>query len=80
MSFALSSLRKDLSRWSQDYMATVTWVAIPLMIGGLITMLMGSDVKPQGTLLLVDEDETVLSELIVGAYSAGELGELISVE
>lgn len=80
MSFALSSFRKDVARWRQDVVATLIWIAIPLMIGGLITTLMGSDVKPHGTLLLVDEDETFLSELIVGAYSAGELGELLSVE
>jgi ABC-2 type transport system permease protein len=80
MSFALTSFRKDIARWRQDYVATLIWVAIPLMIGGLITTLMGQEVRPHGTLLLVDEDQTFLSELIVGAYSAGELGELISVE
>ena len=80
MSFALTSFHKDIARWRQDFVATLIWVAIPLMIGGLITTLMGQDVKPHGTLLLVDEDQTFLSELIVGAYSAGELGELISVE
>lgn len=80
MSFALTSFKKDIARWRQDYMATLIWLAIPLMIGGLITTLMGSNVKPHGTLLLVDEDQTFLSELIVGAYSAGELGELLSVE
>jgi ABC-type Na+ efflux pump permease subunit len=80
MSFALTSFKKDIARWRQDYMSTLIWLAIPLMIGGLITTLMGSNVKPHGTLLLVDEDQTFLSELIVGAYSAGELGELLSVE
>ncbi|NIS91372.1 MAG: ABC transporter permease [Woeseiaceae bacterium] len=80
MSFALSSFRKDLARWRQDFMATLIWVAIPLMLGGLITILMGSEVRPHGVLLLVDEDETFLSELVVGAYSSGELGEFISVE
>jgi len=80
MSFALTSFKKDIARWRQDYMATLIWISIPLMIGGLITILMGSNVTPHGVMLLVDEDETFLSELIVGAYSAGELGELISVE
>jgi ABC-2 type transport system permease protein len=80
MSFALTSFKKDIARWRQDYMAVLIWLAIPLMIGGLITTLMGSDVKPHGTLLLVDEDQTFLSELIVSAYSAGELGEFLSVE
>ncbi len=80
MSFALSSFHKDIARWRQDWMATLIWVAIPLMLGGLITILMGSDVRPSGKLLLVDEDQTFFSELIVGAYSAGELGEFITVE
>jgi ABC-type Na+ efflux pump permease subunit len=80
MSFALSSFHKDIARWRQDYMAILIWIAIPLMLGGLITILMGSDVRPSGKLLLVDEDETFFSELIVSAYSAGELGEFITVE
>ena len=80
MSFALTSFRKDLARWRQDVMATLIWISIPLMIGGLITAMMGSGVTPHGVLLMVDQDESFLSELIAGAYSAGELGELISVE
>jgi ABC-type Na+ efflux pump permease subunit len=80
MQFALTSFRKDIARWRQDYFAILIWIAIPLMIGGLIMTLMGSGAQPHGVLLLVDQDETFLSELIVGAYSAGELGELISVE
>lgn len=80
MSFALTSFRKDLSRWRQDIMSTLIWISIPLLIGGLITSMMGGDVKPHGVLLMVDQDESFLSELIAGAYSAGELGELISVE
>ncbi len=80
MSFALTSFKKDIMRWRQDVMATLIWISIPLMIGGLITSLMGSDVKPHGTLLMVDQDESFLSALIAGAYGAGELGELISVE
>ncbi len=80
MTFALSSFRKDVARWRRDWTSTLIWVSIPLMLGGLITILMGSDVRPSGKLLLVDEDKTFLSELIVGAYSAGELGEFITVE
>jgi len=81
MGFAFNSFRKDLARWRQDVMAILIWIAIPLMIGGLITALMsGQGVRPHGVLLMVDQDESFLSELIAGAYSAGELGELISVE
>lgn len=80
MSFIGTSFLKDLTRWRQDVMSTIIWISIPLMIGGLITVMMGSDVKPHGVLLMVDQDESFLSEMIAGAYSAGGLGELISVE
>ncbi|MDH3375031.1 MAG: ABC transporter permease [Gammaproteobacteria bacterium] len=81
MSFALTSFKKDLSRWRQDLLQTAIWLAIPLTIGGLITMLMSGDgAQPHGVLLVADQDESFLSELIAGAYSAGDLGELISVE
>jgi ABC-type Na+ efflux pump permease subunit len=81
MRFAFTSFKKDLARWRQDVMSTLIWIAIPLMIGGLITALMsGQSVRPHGILLLVDQDDSFLSEFIAGAYSAGELGELISVE
>ena len=80
MSFIGTSFLKDLTRWRQDVMSTIIWISIPLMIGGLITVMMGSDVKPHGVLLMVDQDESFLSELIAIAYTAGELGELISVE
>lgn len=80
MSFVLTSFKKDLSRWRQDLMSTFIWISIPLMIGGLITTLMGTDVRPHGTLLMVDQDESFISGFIAGAYTSGELGELISVE
>ncbi len=80
MSFALTSFRKDLARRRQDLLSAFIWIAIPMLIGGLITAMMGNDVKPHGVLLMVDQDESILSELIAGAYTAGELGELISVE
>jgi len=80
MSFALTSFKKDISRWRQDVMSVLIWISIPLMIGGLITSLIGSDVKPHGVLLMVDQDESLLSGFVAGAYSSGELGELISVE
>ncbi|MDH3339258.1 MAG: ABC transporter permease [Gammaproteobacteria bacterium] len=81
MSFALTSFKKDLSRWRRDLLQTAIWLAIPLTIGGLITMLMSGDgAQPHGVLLVADQDESFLSELIAGAYSAGDLGELISVE
>jgi len=82
MDFVLLSARKDLARWWQDRTAFLIWLGIPFLLGGLMTMLMdgGDGAKPQGVLLIVDQDDSLLSGLIVGAYSSGELGELIVVE
>ncbi len=81
MSFALTSFRKDLSRWRQDVLRTAIWFAIPLTVGGLITLLMsGGGAQPHGVLLIADQDESFLSGLVAGAYTTGDLGDLISVE
>lgn len=82
MKFMLSSMRKDLARWWQDRTALLIWLGIPFLIGGMITTMMdgGDGAKPHGILLLVDQDDSLLSGLVAGAYTSGELGELISVE
>ncbi len=82
MNFVWSSMRKDLARWWQDRTAILIWLGIPFLVGGMITALMdgGDGANPHGVLLLVDQDDSLLSGLIAGAYTAGELGELITVE
>jgi ABC-2 type transport system permease protein len=82
MEFFWASIRKDLMRWRQDFTAILLWLSIPLIIGGLITSMIDGNggVKPHGVLLIADLDDTLLSGLVAGAYSQGELGELISVE
>ncbi len=80
MQILLQSMRKDLSRWRQDSAALRTWILIPFVIGGLMTFVVGDSAKPRGVLLLVDQDESLLSGMVAGAYTQGELGELLSVE
>ncbi|MGB5720654.1 MAG: ABC transporter permease [Woeseiaceae bacterium] len=82
MSFLIASFLKDLSRWRQDPMAVLLWLGIPFVIGGLITAMVdgGDGASPTGVLLIHDQDDSLLSGLIAGAYSQGQLGELISVE
>ena len=82
MSFLFASARKDLARWVQDYPAILIWLGIPFLIGGLITAMIdgGNGATPTGTLLIADQDDSLLSGLVAGAYSQGELGELISVQ
>lgn len=82
MSFLYATFRKDLARWRQDMMAVLLWLGIPFLIGGLITSMVdgGDGASPTGILLIYDKDDSLLSGLIAGAYSQGQLGELISVE
>jgi ABC-2 type transport system permease protein len=80
--FAIASLRKDLARWSRDAPALLIWLGIPLLVGGLITVLVdgGDGPLPRGTLLIADADDTLLSGFLAGAYSRDQLGELITVQ
>jgi len=80
-SFLFTSVRKDLARWRQDKTALLIWLGIPFLIGGLITsMIDGGNGTPTGVLLIADQDDSLLSGLVVGAYSQDQLGELIVVE
>ena len=82
MSFLFATFRKDIARWRQDKIAILIWVGIPFMIGGLITAMVDQDSGggPMGTLLIADLDETLVSGLVGGAFSQGELADLIGVK
>ncbi len=82
MRFALSTLVKDLARWRQDKSAILMWIGVPLLVGGLVTSLVDGDGggQPSGLLLIADQDASFISGLVVGTYSQGELGEMITVE
>lgn len=82
MSFVLASFLKDLSRWRQEGSSFLVWLAIPFLLGGLITLVMDGNNGggPSATLLIDDQDDTLLSGFVVGAFSQGQLGELLSVQ
>ena len=81
MRFLLASVKKDLARWAQDRTAMLFWLGIPFLVGGLITSMMDSGGgSPTGTLLIADEDGSLLSGFVAGAYSQEQLGDLITVE
>jgi len=79
--FLLATVIKDLIRRRRDPIALLLWAGIPLAIGGLIFLAFGSDdAGPSGRLLVVDQDDTVLSALLTGAYQQGPLAGIIEVE
>lgn len=82
MRFVVASFRKDISRWRQDWLSILIWLAIPFLMGGLITAMVdrGDDSGPLGTLLIADQDDTLLSGLIAGAFAQEQLGDMFSVQ
>lgn len=81
MNFLIASVKKDLTRWARDRAAMLIWLGIPFLIGGLITGMMdGGGGSPTGKLLIADQDDSLLSGFVVGAFSQDQLGDLIIVE
>ncbi len=82
MSFVWSTAAKDLKRHVADPVGLVSWVGVPLIVGSLLIMMAGGDdgVQPQAHVLVVDGDDSFLSNLLVGALSQDAGGGLISAE
>ena len=72
---------KDLRRLRRDPALLVLWIGIPAFVSLLLVLVFGrSDIVPRGTLLVADEDGSLVSSLFTGAFSQGPLGEMLSVE
>lgn len=81
MGFLAISLRKDWARMRRDPLSLATAAGIPLVLAVLITLVFGREpATPRGRLLLADEDDTVVSNLIAGAFSREPLGKMLVVE
>ena len=82
MRFLWSTALKDLRLRRREPLSFALWVGIPLMIGALIIMAAGGSdgAKPQAHLFVVDEDDSLLSRLLVAALSQDAAGGLIRAE
>lgn len=80
--FLRMAARKDLRRIGHDRWRFLLWLGIPLLIGSLMTTLMGGSAgpQPQALLYLDDQDESFLSGALLNAFSNEQTGELIQVE
>lgn len=81
MYFVLTSAVKDLLRLRRDPTTLLVWLGVPAVIAVLLVTIFGSgDVRPNGKLLIVDEDKGLAATLLTGAFSQGPLGNMIAVE
>jgi ABC-type Na+ efflux pump permease subunit len=82
LALAWIAARKDWRRLLRDPWKLTMWIGIPALIGGMMSMVMGGqsgNVKPRAVLYLEDQDDTMLSGLLVGAFSNEQVGDMVDV-
>ena len=81
MRFLLTAVKKDLDRLRRDPLALATSLGIPVVLVTLITLVFsGGQAAPQGRLLVADEDRTVLSQVLTGAFGREPLSKMLVIE
>ncbi len=79
-SFVVAMARKDVTRRFRDPFAFLLWLAIPVVLGGLMALLNSGGGKPRGRLLVADRDGTFLSRSVASAFAQKPLAEMFDVE
>ena len=82
MNFVFNAAIKDLRRHLRDPAALALWVAMPLMIGGLLMLLISGTEKgpPRPHLLVADEDGGWVGDLVTRAFATGRARKFLEVE
>ena len=76
MGFVWSALGKDLRRYRRDPWSLLMWAGVPLLVGALITAVMGGvggRPKPTAHLLVADEDQSFISNALVHSRHHGDV-------
>lgn len=81
MRFVLTAALKDIRRRLADPAALAMWMGLPVVIGGLMSLLSsGNGPALKAHLLVVDEDQSFLSGLVLSGGRQGQLGEMLEIE
>ncbi len=82
MFFLLQGIQTNLRRRLRDRWQLAISIGVPLLLGTMITLVMGGSGGPQpvARLIIADEDQTALSKFFAGAWSQGAFADLVEVE
>jgi len=82
VSFVWTTAAKDLKRHARDPVGLLFWVGLPLIVGTLLILIGGGDdgPRPQIRLLVADEDDSFLSNVLVGTLSQDAAGGFFRAE
>src|SRR4029078_1632732 len=79
--FVLTAAAKDIRRRLRDPSALAMWMGLPIVIGLLMSLLSsGGGPAVKSRLLVVDEDKSFLSGLVLSSGRQGQLGEMLEIE
>jgi len=79
--FVFISALKDLRRRLTDPAALLMWMGLPILIGVLMSLIGGDNgPAPKAHLLIVDEDQSFVSRLVIGGSRQGQLAQFLDVE
>ena len=78
MSFTKTVARNSIKKLFSEKWHLAMFLIIPLMMGGLFSLISGpsGQPKPIGTLLITDNDNSVLSQLLIGGFGQGPMAEM----
>ncbi|HHL32529.1 MAG TPA: ABC transporter permease [Oceanospirillales bacterium] len=78
MSFTQTVARYSIKKLFSEKWYLLMFLAIPLMMGGLFSLISGpsGQPKPVGTLLITDNDDSTLSQLLVNGFKQGPMAEM----
>src|SRR6476661_3377137 len=66
----------------RDPLALLLWLGIPLIVGGLVSVVIGGsgEKPPSAHLLVTDEDDGLVSDLLSRVFGQSEQGRFLQIE
>ncbi len=72
--------KKDILRRLHDPLALVLWLLIPVAILTLLVLAFGQQTTPTVKLLVADNDDTFVSNFVLGAFGQGQMAEMFEAQ